>query len=154
MTQSFMAAEVAEIPQAAARFLDLSAAAVREAAAALRGVDPGLIVTVARGSSDHAATYLKYAVELLAGVPVASVGPSVASIYGRPLRLAGAACIGISQSGPQPGHRRDDAGRGRGGRADHRDHEFRRRADGAGLGPLSAAAGGGGTRAWRPPRPS
>jgi glucosamine--fructose-6-phosphate aminotransferase (isomerizing) len=102
MTQSFMAAEVAEIPAAAARFLDLSSKEVSNAAAALRAVDPGLIVTVARGSSDHAATYLKYAVELLAGVPVASVGPSVASIYGRPLRLAGAACIGISQSGRSP----------------------------------------------------
>src|SRR6185503_12400837 len=64
--------------------------------------DPRLIVTVARGSSDHAATYLKYAVELLAGVPVASVGPSVASVYGRRLRLEGAACLGISQSGASP----------------------------------------------------
>ena len=99
---SHMAAEVAEIPQAAARFLDLSAADAAEAAAALRWVDPALFVTVARGSSDHAATYFKYAAELLAGVPVASVGPSIASIYGRPLRLKAAACIGISQSGRSP----------------------------------------------------
>lgn len=97
-----MAAEVAEIPQAAARFLDLSRDAVAQAGAALRATDPGLIVTVARGSSDHAATYLKYAIELAAGIPVASVGPSVASIYGRPLHLNGAACIGISQSGRSP----------------------------------------------------
>jgi glutamine---fructose-6-phosphate transaminase (isomerizing) len=102
MTPSHMAAEVAEIPQAAARFLDLSAGAVREAALALRAADPALFVTVARGSSDHAATYFKYAAELLAGVPVASVGPSVASIYHRPLRLGRAACIGISQSGRSP----------------------------------------------------
>jgi glucosamine--fructose-6-phosphate aminotransferase (isomerizing) len=102
MTPSFMADEVAEIPQAAARFLDRSAGAVTAAAAALRALDPALVVTVARGSSDHAATYLKYAAELLAGVPVASVGPSVASIYGRPLRLDRAACIGISQSGRSP----------------------------------------------------
>ena len=68
----------------------------------MRALDPPLVVTVARGSSDHAATYLKYAVELLAGIPVASVGPSVASVYGRPLRLAGAVCIGISQSGQSP----------------------------------------------------
>ena len=67
-----------------------------------RACDPPLIATVARGSSDHAATYLKYAVELQAGIPVASVGPSVASIYHRPLRLRGAACIGISQSGRSP----------------------------------------------------
>jgi len=99
---SHMAREVAEIPQASRRFLMESRGALQAAAVAMRGVDPGLIVTVARGSSDHAATYLKYAVELLAGVPVASVGPSVASVYGRSLRLGGSACIGISQSGRSP----------------------------------------------------
>ncbi len=97
-----MAREVAEIPEAAARFLERSRIAVVAAAAALRRKDPGLVVTVARGSSDHAATYLKYAIELEAGIPVASVGPSIASIYRRPLRLGGAACIGISQSGRSP----------------------------------------------------
>ena len=102
MSQSNMAREVAEIPQAAARFLAQSSDAVAKAATALRSADPGLLVTIARGSSDHAATYLKYAVELLAGVPVASVGPSVASVYGRQLRLSGAACVGISQSGKSP----------------------------------------------------
>ena len=102
MTQSFMAQEVLEIPQVAAWFLTDSKSAVLDAAAALRARDPGLIITVARGSSDHAATYLKYCIELAAGVPVASVGPSIASIYGATLRLNGAACIGISQSGRSP----------------------------------------------------
>jgi glucosamine--fructose-6-phosphate aminotransferase (isomerizing) len=97
-----MAREVAEIPAAAARFLHQTSPEVARAAQALRALDPGLVVTVARGSSDHAATYLKYAVELLAGIPVASVGPSVASVYGRPLRLTGALCLGISQSGQSP----------------------------------------------------
>lgn len=97
-----MAREVAEIPEAAARFLDRSAGAIAAAAAALRARDPGLVATVARGSSDHAAAYLKYAIEIAAGIPVASIGPSVASIYRRPLRLSGAACIGISQSGRSP----------------------------------------------------
>ncbi|MBL9045717.1 MAG: SIS domain-containing protein [Tabrizicola sp.] len=99
---SHMAREVAEIPEAVARFLDLSRADVSKAATALRRRDPAVIATVARGTSDHAATYLKYAIELAAGIPVASVGPSVASIYRRPLRLNGAACIGISQSGQSP----------------------------------------------------
>jgi len=99
---SHMAREVREIPQVSRRFLTESRGALEAAAGAMRAVDPGLIVTVARGSSDHAATYLKYAVELTAGVPVASVGPSVASVYGRPLRLGGAACVGISQSGRSP----------------------------------------------------
>lgn len=102
MTLSHMAREVAEIPEAARRFLSLSAEATARAAQSMRATDPELVVTVARGSSDHAATYLKYAIELLAGVPVASVGPSVASIYRRPLRLGRAACIGISQSGQSP----------------------------------------------------
>lgn len=102
MTETHMAREVAEIPQAAARFLELAADAVGAAAQSLRSVDPGVLVTVARGSSDHAVSYLKYAVELMAGVPVASVGPSIASIYRRPLRLQGAAVIGVSQSGRSP----------------------------------------------------
>ena len=101
-TITHMQAEVEEIPAAAERFLEGSRAQVAAAAAAMRAADPGLVVTVARGSSDHAATYLKYAVEIVAGLPVASVGPSVASIYGRQLRLGGAACVGISQSGQSP----------------------------------------------------
>lgn len=99
---SHMAKEVAECPTAVARFTAQSQDQLREAADALRRTDPRLIVTVARGSSDHAATYLKYAAELTCGLPVASVGPSVASIYGRALKLSGAACIGISQSGQSP----------------------------------------------------
>ena len=102
MTQSHMAREVAEIPEAAARFLTQSRPALEAAAVAMRKADPSLIVTVARGSSDHAATYLKYLAELVAGIPVASVGPSVASVYGRPLKLQNATCIGISQSGRSP----------------------------------------------------
>ncbi len=102
MTSSFMAREVAEIPDVAARFLTQTGPAVQAAATALRARNPGLIATVARGSSDHAATYLKYCIELAAGVPVASIGPSIASIYGAALQLQGAACIGISQSGRSP----------------------------------------------------
>lgn len=97
-----MADEIAQIPAAAARFLHENAEALVRIGAAMRAMDPDLLVTVARGSSDHAATYLKYAVELTAGVPVASVGPSVASVYGRSLRLQRAVCIAISQSGRSP----------------------------------------------------
>ena len=45
---------------------------------------------------------MKYAVELTAGLAVASVGPSIASIYGAKLKLAGSACLAISQSGKSP----------------------------------------------------
>ncbi|MGB7244190.1 MAG: SIS domain-containing protein, partial [Sulfitobacter sp.] len=69
---------------------------------ALRARDPAFLVSVARGSSDHVATYLKYACELLTGTPIASVGPSIASVYKRRLNLAGSACLSVSQSGKSP----------------------------------------------------
>jgi len=94
--------EIAQIPDAIARFLDLAGHEVKAAAAALRAKNPSLIATIARGSSDHAAAFLKYAIELTASVPVASLPPSVASIYQVPLRLKDAATISISQSGASP----------------------------------------------------
>ncbi|RVA23549.1 SIS domain-containing protein, partial [Mesorhizobium sp. M7D.F.Ca.US.004.03.1.1] len=97
-----MRREIEEIPQAVARLLDGSGAVLTEAGRGIRARDPQFVVTVARGSSDHAATFMKYAVELTAGLAVASVGPSIASIYGRKLRLAGSACLAISQSGKSP----------------------------------------------------
>lgn len=97
-----MRREIEEIPDAVARLLDGSRAALAEAGHDIAKRDPRFVVTVARGSSDHAATFLKYAVELTAGLAVASVGPSVASIYNAPLKLAGSACVAISQSGKSP----------------------------------------------------
>ena len=101
-TDTHMRREIFEIPQAVETLLADGAEDMRRAANALRTADPVFMVSVARGSSDHAATYFKYASELVAGVPVASVGPSVASIYGRKLKLAQAACVAISQSGKSP----------------------------------------------------
>ena len=91
-----------EIPEVAARLLDVSDKPLAEAGKAIRARDPRFLVTVARGSSDHAASFMKYAIELTAGIPVASIGPSVTSIYGARLRLAGSACLAISQSGKSP----------------------------------------------------
>lgn len=97
-----MRQEINEIPEAAARLLDRSAADLAKAGQALREKDPAFLVTIARGSSDHAATFIKYAIELTAGRPVASLGPSLASIYGASLKLGGGAAIAISQSGKSP----------------------------------------------------
>jgi len=99
---SFMRQEIEEIPQATARLLERAGATLAAAGRELAGIDPAVVVTIARGSSDHVATYLKYAIELAAGVPVASVGPSVASIYGARLKLEGSAAFAISQSGASP----------------------------------------------------
>ncbi len=97
-----MRLEIDEIPVAAERLLTEGAADVARAAAQLRSHDPSLIVTVARGTSDHACTFLKYAAETYLGLPVASLGPSIASIYHTPLRLDRTASLSISQSGKSP----------------------------------------------------
>lgn len=97
-----MRQEIAQIPEAAAHLLEHGQAPIIDAAAMLRHVDPTVMMTVARGSSDCVATYFKYACELRSGVPVASIGPSIVSAYGATLRLPGAATVAISQSGQSP----------------------------------------------------
>lgn len=94
--------EIREIPGAVDNLLTRGAGAMDTAAAAIRARDPLFFVSAARGSSDHAATYAKYVSEILTGLPVASVGPSVASVYGRTLKVDRAACLAISQSGKSP----------------------------------------------------
>jgi glucosamine--fructose-6-phosphate aminotransferase (isomerizing) len=63
---------------------------------------PPVIATCARGSSDHAAAFLKYAMEIATGIPVASIGPSVASVYGSEPKLGGSVLVTLSQSGRSP----------------------------------------------------
>lgn len=99
---SKMRQEILEIPDAVDRLLSQGAANIQKAAQSVRDADPRFLISVARGSSDHACTYLKYASELLLGLPVASVGPSVSSLYGAELRAKGAVCLSVSQSGQSP----------------------------------------------------
>ena len=60
------------------------------------------VVIAARGSSDHAATYAKYAWPAFAGYPVALATPSLHTMYHQPPRFRGALVVGISQSGQSP----------------------------------------------------
>ncbi|WP_050526604.1 SIS domain-containing protein [Pseudorhodobacter aquimaris] len=100
--QTHMRREILEIPDVVETLLTQGKPGMEAAAGALAACDPRFIVSVARGSSDHAATYFKYICEMEAGIPVASVGLSVTSIYGRKLSLQGAACLAVSQSGKSP----------------------------------------------------
>jgi glucosamine--fructose-6-phosphate aminotransferase (isomerizing) len=59
-------------------------------------------VTLARGSSDHAATFARYLIETRAGVLTSSASPSVGSIYDAMPDLAGTVVLAISQSGRSP----------------------------------------------------
>ncbi len=97
-----MAMETAEAPAVVARMLSQNATILDTIGKRLRALNPPVILTCGRGSSDHAAAYFKYLAEIMLGVPVASVGPSIASVYGAPLKLKGAVLLTISQSGQSP----------------------------------------------------
>lgn len=96
-----MFAEAAEAADAVAR-QEASSADLRRIGAALRARSPHIVITCARGSSDHAATFAKYAIETRLRIPTASAAPSVASVYSSFLHADGAVCIAISQSGRSP----------------------------------------------------
>lgn len=103
MTTTLMHREAAEAGEAVARFLTCNAQKLRQLGEDLRQQPPALIVTCARGSSDHAATYGKYVLEAYGRVPVASAALSVVSVLERPpLALDKAVVIAISQSGRSP----------------------------------------------------
>jgi glucosamine--fructose-6-phosphate aminotransferase (isomerizing) len=97
-----MFAEAAEAGDVVTRQLTENAGRVRELAARLRSEPPRGVVTYARGSSDHAATFAKYAIETRARVLTTSGAPSIASVYRDALGLRGILALAISQSGQSP----------------------------------------------------
>lgn len=101
-TATAMARETAEAPDAIARQLAAAREPLRELGERLGRKMPPVLVTCARGSSDHAANYLKYIVEIVLGVPCCSMGASVVSVYDAPLRVRDALFVTISQSGRSP----------------------------------------------------
>lgn len=102
VTGTLMEREAAEAGAAVARMLAANRDAFAQIAARLRASPPAAVVTCARGSSDHAATYAKYLVETLTGVPTASAALSVASLYDAPVAPGNRLCLAISQSGKSP----------------------------------------------------
>src|SRR5207248_9524053 len=99
---SHMLQEIGEAGDAVARQLGSNAELLAELGTRLRALDPPLVATIARGSSDCCALYLKYLVEIVSGVPCASIGPSIGTPYRVPMRLLGAVSGAISQSGRSP----------------------------------------------------
>jgi glucosamine--fructose-6-phosphate aminotransferase (isomerizing) len=97
-----MLREAAEAPAAVERTIAANADTCRTLAARLRAAPPRFVVTCARGSSDSVATYAKYLIELNLGLVVASVGPSVTSIYEAQLAMSETLFLAISQSGRSP----------------------------------------------------
>ena len=97
-----MAAEIAEQPDALQRLLDRTLAPIRQVAEQIRERQPRFVLLAARGTSDHAALYAKYLVEITLGLPAGLVSPSTMTVYGARPDLTGVLWVAVSQSGGSP----------------------------------------------------
>lgn len=77
-------------------------APVEALAAVLAAKSCHVALTVARGSSDHAASYFASLAMSRIGLPVASLPMSIATLQAAPLRVAGELAVAFSQSGRSP----------------------------------------------------
>jgi len=99
---SMMFEEAASASAAVSAQLQHDAAAIAAIGAEVRRLAPRAVITCARGSSDHAATYAKYLIETRTRLLTASAAPSISSVYGVTQDLRGCLFIAISQSGRSP----------------------------------------------------
>lgn len=99
---SRMLEESREAPQAVARQLAADADTYAMLAAQLRSTPPQSVLTVARGSSDHAAHYMAYLVMARLGRLVTSLPMSLITLYQSQLECEGLVSIAFSQSGQSP----------------------------------------------------
>jgi len=97
-----MRTEIGEIPSVVRRFVAESRGDIGAAAAAIRTADPGWLSLVARGTSDHAALFMRYLIEIELGIPAGLAAPSTVTIYGTALAWRTGAVIAVSQSGRSP----------------------------------------------------
>ena len=96
---TLMFSEAMSAPHQVSLQLASDAASYQELAAQLRTRPPNGVVTVARGSSDHAAAYLAYLVMSRTGQLVTSLPMSLLTLYKAPVASSGLLAITVSQSG-------------------------------------------------------
>jgi glucosamine--fructose-6-phosphate aminotransferase (isomerizing) len=94
-----MAVEFRAAPEIVRRQAEELTHPVAELVASLKRRAPQVVVTCARGSSAHAATFGKHLIERHLGIPVSAVAPNIATVYRQPLRLEGQMFLAISQAG-------------------------------------------------------
>lgn len=99
---SQMLQEAAQGPATAAALLAAEGAHFAELGAALRHRPPLSLLTVARGSSDHAAHYMAYLVMARLGRLVTSLPMSLVTLYHSQLVCDGLVALAFSQSGQSP----------------------------------------------------
>ncbi|MGG8408051.1 SIS domain-containing protein [Streptomyces sp. 12297] len=99
---SIMAAEIRQQPAGWRRLLQDGADPVRATAEAIAARSPRFVLLAARGSSDHAALYAKYLLEVRHGLPCGLSSMSTITAYGARPRLDDVLVVTVSQSGGSP----------------------------------------------------
>lgn len=93
-----MAEEVAEQPDVLAKLVQ-ARSDIATVGDAIVKRSPRFVLLAARGTSDHAAIYAKYLVEVLLGLPAGLVSPSTTTLYRAEQDLTDVLLITVSQSG-------------------------------------------------------
>jgi glucosamine--fructose-6-phosphate aminotransferase (isomerizing) len=99
---SKMLEECRSAPAAVARQLSADAEAYAALGASLRSVPPASLLTIARGSSDHAAHYMAYLIMARMGRLVTSLPMSLVTLYQSKIHAEGLVSFAFSQSGQSP----------------------------------------------------
>jgi glucosamine--fructose-6-phosphate aminotransferase (isomerizing) len=98
----FMTAEIAEQPRMLSRLASETGPEIAAISAAIAARRPRFVLLAARGTSDHAALYAKYLIEVRLGLPAGLVSPSTMTIYGARPDLRDVLFLAVSQSGGSP----------------------------------------------------
>ncbi len=102
-SHTLMFREAAEAPAVIATQFAANASAIAEVCSRLKARKPRAAITLARGSSDNAATFAKYLIETRLGIMTSSAAPSISSLYnGAKADLTDTVLIATSQSGQSP----------------------------------------------------
>jgi len=96
---SQMLAEIREQPAALERTLNEEFRPIEELRRRLDVQRPRLIMLAARGTSDNAALFGRYLLEITTGIPVSLAAPSIFTLYKAPINLDGVLVVAVSQSG-------------------------------------------------------
>src|SRR5215475_1494702 len=99
---ALMAAEIAEQPEVIERVLSTAHPTITAIAERIRSEAPRFVMFTARGTSDNAALYAKYLVEVLLGLPAGLTSPSATTVYGARPDMRDCLVVAVSQSGGSP----------------------------------------------------
>lgn len=99
---SLFAQEIGEVGTVLTRQRQIEWPKIKQVGKKLRAQNPTHAITIARGSSDHAALFIGLLISRLGGLAVASLTPSFASLYHGTLRPNNSVAIAVSQSGQSP----------------------------------------------------